>query len=150
VCSDAVVPSQMKKRELQQWLTERGIAWEEQWLRARLMQEVDRYRDKKPRVEILAEEQGHKLLFLPVHHPELNPIELVWATVKHYCGTIFSNSTSFKEQRQHLEESFGRDITPEYCAKVYEHVRHIEERYWNTDLIIDEEIEIEDDEGSPF
>jgi transposase len=147
---DAVVPSQMKKGELQQWLAERGISWEEQWLRARLMQEVDKYREKKPMVEILAEEQGHKLLFLPVHHPELNPIELVWATVKHYCGTIFSNSTSFKEQRQHLEESFGRDITPEYCAKVYEHVRHIEERYWNTDLIIDEEIEIEDDEGSPF
>ena len=150
VCSDAVVPSQMKKRELQQWLTERGISWEEQWLRARLMQEVDRYRDKKPMVEILAEEQGHKVLFLPVHHPELNPIELVWATVKHYCGTIFSNSTSFKEQRQHLEESFGRDITPEYCAKVYEHVQHIEEQYWNTDLVIDEEMEIEDDEGSPF
>jgi transposase len=150
VCRDAVVPSQMKKGDLQQWLTERGISWEEQWLRARLMQEVDKYRDKKPMVEILAEEQGHKVLFLPVHHPELNPIELVWATVKHYCGTIFSNSTSFKEQRQHLEESFGRDITPEYCAKVYEHVRHIEERYWNTDLIIDEEIEIDDDEGSPF
>ncbi len=35
-------------------------------------------------------------------------------------------------------------------AKVYEHVQHIEEQYWNTDLIIDEEIEIEDDEGSPF
>jgi transposase len=150
VCRDAVVPSQMNKGDLQQWLMERGIAWEEQWLRARLMQEVDRYRDKKPMVEILAEEQGHKVLFLPVHHPELNPIELVWATVKHYCGTIFSNSTSFKEQRQHLEESFGRDITPEYCAKVYEHVQHIEERYWNTDLILDEEIEIEDDEGSPF
>jgi hypothetical protein len=70
--------------------------------------------------------------------------------VKHYGGTIFSHSTSFKEQRQHLEESFERDITPEYCAKVYEHVQHIEERYWTTDLIIDEDIELEDDEGSPF
>src|SRR5881409_1927371 len=150
VGSDAVVPSQMKKGDLRQWLTERGITWEEQWLRARLLEEMDRYRDKKPMVEILAEAQGHKMLFLPVHHPELNPIELVWATVKHYCGTIFSNSTSFKEQRQHLEESFGKDITPEYCAKVYEHVQHIEERYWTTDLIIDEDIELEDDEGSPF
>jgi len=147
---DAVVPSQMKKGDLRQWLTERGIAWEEQWLRARLLEEMDRYRDKKPMVEILAEAQGHKVLFLPVHHPELNPIELVWATVKHYCGTVFSNSTSFKEQRQHLEESFTRDITPEYCAKVYEHGQHIEERYWTTDLIIDEDIELEDDEGSPF
>ena len=70
--------------------------------------------------------------------------------MKHYCGTIFSHSTSFKAQRQHLEESFERDITPEYCAKVYEHVQHREERYWTTDLIIDEDIELEDDEGSPF
>lgn len=70
--------------------------------------------------------------------------------MKHYCGTIFSKSPSFKEQRPHLEESFGRDITSEYCAKVYEHVQHIEERYGNADLMIDEDIEIEDDEGSPF
>jgi hypothetical protein len=83
VGSDAVVPSQMKKGDLRQWLTERGIAWEEQWLRARLLEEVDRYREKKPLVEMLAEAEGHKVLFLPVHHPELNPMELVWATVKH-------------------------------------------------------------------
>jgi len=150
VGSDAMVPSQMKKGDLRQWLTERGIVWEEHWLRARLLEEMDKHRDKTPMVELLAEAQGHKVLFLPVHHPELNPIELVWATVKHYCGAIFSNSTSFKEQRQHLEESFERDITPEYCAKVYEHVQHREERYWTTDLIIDEDIELEDDEGSPF
>jgi hypothetical protein len=70
VCRDAVVPSQRKKGELQQWQPERGLSWEEPWLRARLMQAVDRDRDKKPMVEILAEEQGHKVLFLPVHHPE--------------------------------------------------------------------------------
>jgi transposase len=114
---DAGVPSQMKKGDLRQWLTERGVAWEEQWLRARRLEEMDRYRDKKPMVEIWAEAHGHKVLFLPVHHPELNPIELVWATVKHYCGTIFSHSTSFKEQRQHLEESFERDITPNTVRK---------------------------------
>lgn len=148
VSRDAIVPSQMRKAVLQKWLTDHGITWEEPWLRARLMQEVDRYRDKKPMVEILAEEKGHKVLFLPVHHPELNPIELVWATVKNHCGTVFSNSTSFKEQRQNLEESINKDITPEYCMKVYEHVQKIEEKYWTTDLIIDDDIEIEDDDFS--
>ena len=76
------------------------------------MQEVDRYRDKKPMVEIVAEEKGHKVLFLPVHHPELHPLELVWATGKNSCGAVFSNSTSFTEQRQHLEASCKKDITP--------------------------------------
>jgi hypothetical protein len=150
VCRDAMVPSQMKKAALQEWLTHRGIRWEEQWLRARLMEEVDPYRDKKPMVEVFAEEKGQKLLFLPVHHPELNPIEFIWANVKNYCGTVFSNSTRFKEQRQHLEESFKKDITPEYCTKVYEHVQKIDERYWHTDLMIDDEIEIEADEFNQF
>jgi transposase len=146
VCRDSIVPSQMKKVDLQQWLMQRGITWEEQWLRARLTEEVERYRDKKPMVEVVAEEQGHKVLFLPVHHPELNPIELIWARVKNYCGAVFSNSTSFKEQRQHLEASFQKDITPAYCTKVYEHVQKIEEKYWQTDLMMDDEIEIADDE----
>lgn len=140
----------MNKVELQEWLTKRGIQWEEPWLRARLRQEVDRYRDKKPMVEVFAEAQGHKVLFLPVHHPELNPIALIWARVKNYCGVVLSNSTSFKEQRQHLAESFKKDITPEYCTKVYEHVQKIEEKYWQTDLMLDDEIEIEDDEFPQF
>ena len=143
-----MVPSQMSKGERQQWRTEPEIPWAEQWLRARLMQEVERYREKKPLVELCAEEQGHKGLFLPVHHPEFNPLELVWATVKHEWGTLFSHSTSCKEQRQHLEESFTRDITPEYWTKVYDQVQKIAERYWHTDLLLDEEIEIGDDELS--
>ena len=146
-CRDSIVPSQMKKVDLQQWLMQRGITWEEPWLRARLTEEVERYRDKKPMVEVVAEEQGHKVLFLPVHHPELNPIELIWARVKHDCGAVFSNRTSVKEQRQHLEASFKKDITPAYCTKVYEHVQKIEEKYWQTDLMMDDEIEIQDDEG---
>src|SRR2546429_2398665 len=97
--------------------------------------------------EIVAEEKGQKVLFLPVHHPELNPSELVGATGKNYCGAVFSKSTSFKEQRQHLEASCKKDITPAYCTKVYEHVQKIEEKYWQTDLMMDDEIEIEDDEG---
>jgi len=77
-------------------------------------------------------------------------MEFVGAPVQHYGGTLWSKSTSFKEQRQHLEESFGRDSTPASWAKVYEHVQPIEERYWHTDLILDEDMEIADDEGSPF
>jgi len=38
----AGVPSQMKKGDLRQWLTERGVAWEEHWLRARLLEEMER------------------------------------------------------------------------------------------------------------
>jgi transposase len=81
VAKDSVVPSQMIKTDLRNWLTEHGFEWEEKWLRERLIEEVDKRRDKKPLAELFAEEKGHKIFFLPVHHPELNPVELVWSAV---------------------------------------------------------------------
>lgn len=150
VTKDGITPSQMKKVEIQKWLTDRGFNWEEQWLRARLIEEVDRYRDKKPMIEAFAEKEGHKVIFLPVHHPELNPIELVWATAKNYCGSVFSNDTSFKEQRQNLEKSFNNDITLEYCLRVYDHIHKIEEKYWKADIAIDDEFEIDEEEPLLF
>jgi transposase len=132
----------MKKAELRKWLSDRGLSWEERWLRARLAEEVEKYRDNQPMIEKLAENNGHKVLFLPVRHSELNPIELVWATAKNYCASVFSNTTTFQEQRQHLEESFKKDVTPEYCAKLYKHVQLIEENYWEADLAMDDEVKI--------
>ena len=143
VAKDSTVPTQMRKAELQEWLSQHGADWEERWLRPRLVEEVENRRDKKPMVEMIAEQHGHRVLFLPVHHPELNPIELVWATAKNHCASLFSNTTSFKEQRKHLEEAFRKDIIPEYCAKVFEHVRSKEEKYWEADLAFDDELEIE-------
>lgn len=61
--------------------------------------------------------------------------------MKNHCGTVFSNDTSFNEQRQHLEDSLRNDITPAYCAKVYEHGQKIEETYWESDLMMDEELD---------
>ena len=43
-------------------------------------------------IETLAKKYGHSIIFLPPYHPELNPIELCWATVKNY---IAKNNKSF-------------------------------------------------------
>ena len=42
------------------------------------------FRNEKPRIIRFLEEKGHKALFLPKFHPELNPIERVWAQSKVY------------------------------------------------------------------
>jgi hypothetical protein len=139
VARDALNPTQMRKAELHAWLTERNIAWEAHWLCQRLREEVDRHRDKEPLIQGIAREHGHQVLFLPVHHPELNPIEFVWAAVKDQCAQQYSNATSFQDQRTHLEQGFTAVITPEYCTNVYAHVRTIEESYWETDLLRDDE-----------
>jgi hypothetical protein len=86
------------------------------------------------------------VLFLPVHHPELNPIELVWNMVKGECSRLFSNQTSFQDQRLRLEEAFSNKIDSEYCFEAFRHVRQFEDKYWETDLVLDDEL----DEGMEF
>ena len=107
VGKDSIIPKQMRKVELQEWLTQNEFDWEESWLKPRLIEEAEAKRDKKTMVEIFAENKGHRVLFLPVHHPELNPIELVWNTAKGECARLFSNKTSFQDQRMRLEEAFS-------------------------------------------
>jgi len=141
VGKDAIIPKQMRKIELQEWLTQHGFDWEENWLKPRLIEEVEAKRDKKTMVEIFAENKGHRVLFLPVHHPELNPIELVWNTVKGECARLFSNQTNFQDQRIRLEEAFSNKIDSEYCSEAFRHVRQFEEKYWETDLVLDDELD---------
>ena len=53
-----------------------------------------------------------KILFLPVAHPELNPIEMVWGNSKH----VVKNST-FQVKLELLEEYATSEM-----AKVYQSV----------------------------
>lgn len=141
VGKDSIIPKQMRKVELQEWLTSNKFNWEENWLKPRLIEEVENKRDKETMVEIFAEKAGHRVLFLPVHHPELNPIELVWNTAKEFCARLFSNETGFKDQRRYLEDAFKKEINSEYCTETFRHVRQIEEKYWKADLILDDELD---------
>jgi len=141
VGKDAIIPQQMSKVELQEWLTPHECVWEERWLKPRLMAEVDDKRDKKTLVEIVAEHQGHRVLFLPVHHPALNPLEVVWNTAKGEGARLFSNKTRFQDQRLRLEEAFRNKIDSKYCAEAFRHVRQCEEKYWEADLALDDEFE---------
>ena len=40
------------------------------------------FRNKKPLLQLVIEQAGHKCLFLLRFHCELNPIEMVWAQAK--------------------------------------------------------------------
>ena len=64
VSRDQISPNQMTKAELRTRFTERNLLWEEKWLRARLIEEVEKHRDQKTMVESLAENHGHQILFL--------------------------------------------------------------------------------------
>lgn len=137
VPEDQVVPTQMRKAEIQQWLTAHHISWEDHWLKPKLAHVMKAHLDPTPFVTKEALAKGHKVLVLPVHHPELNPIELVWAFVKNLCAKKFQTGLGFQEVRKHLHEAFT-DVAPELCQKFYTHVKKIEEEYWQRDVELEE------------
>jgi len=136
VSEEQITPGVMKKGELQQWLSSKQIHWEEHWLKPRLLQEVDQNIDKTPIVQKIAEGNGHKVLLLPVHHPELNPIELLWGIVKNECARLLREGVTFKQVRVHLENAFD-NVHSETFEKLYNKIKRKEDEYWNTDLQID-------------
>jgi hypothetical protein len=125
VPEEPLMPSAMRKAELQQWLSSHGLAWESHWLRPQLQQELEQHIDKTPLITKLAARHGHQVLILPVHHPELNPIELVWAIVKNECARLLRTGTQFKEVRQHLEAAFTK-LSADTSRKLYETIRQTE------------------------
>ena len=102
---------------------------------------IIRARKPKPvfKTDVLAGEQGHFVLRLPVRHCELNPIELIWANCKNF---VAKNNTSFKmaDVKQLISASFGR-ISPAVWAKCDDHVLKIEDDNWKTDLVAESTIE---------
>ena len=65
-------------------LEERGISTlgkGADWMRETLAKHAD-FRDEKSMIERMLVERGHIPCFLPKFHPELNPIERVWAQLK--------------------------------------------------------------------
>jgi hypothetical protein len=137
VPSEQIIPQALRKAELREWLTHKNIPWKNHWLKARLVEEVNNNHDKTPMVQTLAEAHGHKFLLLPVHHPELNPIELIWAIVKNECGRLLRQGVKFPEVREHLQAAF-HNITAATCDKLYQKIQRQEESYWTTDMELDD------------
>ena len=90
-------------------------------------------------METVSKEYGHEILRLPPYHSELNPIELAWAAEKNYVAgenkdmSLDSVEKLFRKKREELPEDFWR--------KCVEHVKKIEENYWESDRIQDNKVE---------
>ena len=68
-----------------------------------------------------------KVLFLPVSHTELNPIEMVWALLKR---AFASKNVSFMlTEVQQLTRRRLQFLTAAQFAKFYEHAKKEEDKY---------------------
>jgi hypothetical protein len=83
---------------------------------------------------------GHTVLRLPPYHPDLNPIELIWATVK---NNVSKKNITFKlEDVRKLAEHEFDQITPEEWQKRCQHVINIEQKYLENEAFTDIHTEI--------
>ncbi|KAG8239832.1 hypothetical protein J437_LFUL011458 [Ladona fulva] len=83
-----------KKDRIKGWLTSKNINFHNDCLKRDLLFLVDQVRKdfEKFRVDELAKSKGCSVLRLPPYHCELNPIEMVWAQIKHYVNTLCERS----------------------------------------------------------
>ena len=72
--------------------------------------------------------KGHVCLRLPPYHPQLNPIELVWAEIKRLLA--LQNTTFKLNNIEKLTKEAISEINKEFWNKCENHVHKIEEEYW--------------------
>jgi hypothetical protein len=79
---------------------------------------------------------GHVALRLPPYHPEVNPIEKMWAMVKNWVA--MKNVTfQLQDVRRLAEEKFSSIKKEEWLA-VCEHVQEVEEKYIKNEHLVDD------------
>ncbi|KAE9270433.1 hypothetical protein PF008_g30617 [Phytophthora fragariae] len=69
---------------------------------------------------------GHKVLFTPPYHPELQPIELIWAAIKNLIAK--NPCRTMVELEAKIHDGIN-SITSKTWLKAYRHVQNVEEEY---------------------
>jgi len=124
--------SALNKPELADWLVNHDYPAEQEALMKHSKAElVQLCKDRRPtpvfEAILLGAVYNITVIFLPVAHPELNPIELIWAQVK---GAIRRQNTDFQIARlRQLGEETMAAITPEDWAGAEKHSMEFEDKY---------------------
>jgi transposase len=102
--------SKLRKAELQAFLERKSIAYGARDTVAILSEKARDHIEKREKreCEALAEEQGHKVLWTPPYHSDIQPIELLWARIKGEVGRQYDIHSTFALVYERLMASFDR------------------------------------------
>lgn len=131
---DKVPTKSMKKGSMIAWLDKHGVDHTTAKTKADLLAIVnasDQSKVKYFRVDQYLREHGHTSLRLPPYHPQLNPIELVWAEMKKKVA-LANTTFQLRDVKRHTIDALS-SISPEFWQKCEDHVKSIEEKYWQSD-----------------
>ena len=86
-------------------------------------------------------ESGHEVFRLPPYHCELDAFKLVWQTADLKNFVAKENTTCSLETVEKLFRERRLVLTSEFCGRCVEHVKRVEEKYSETDRIVDLKID---------
>lgn len=129
------------KADIQKWLNENNIPFEEYLYKSELLCLVDKYKpDPIYEADEILRENGHEVLRLPPYHCDLNPIELIWSQAKRKIAKK-NIGLSAADTEKLIHESFA-SITADDWKTMTDHVIHVENKYKQRDHIT-EGVELE-------
>ncbi|XP_045454971.1 uncharacterized protein LOC123664476 [Melitaea cinxia] len=115
--------STTNKADMQQWLRDKGIAYEQSLLKLELYDIIKKHKDQhiKYKIDDFIKSKGFDVLRLPPYHPELNAIENIWGIVKNDIASknIEQNMTNMETL---INESLNK-VTSETWCKTCTHVK---------------------------
>lgn len=134
---DRAPTSASRKKDMLDWLTEKGIPYRSEMFKPELYDliKINKHRFKTFKIDRLLAKFGHTVLRLPPYHPDLNPIENIWALVKDH---VAQKNVTFRleDARTLLEEKIASIGAEEWSARCLHAIR-IENNYIESDHIID-------------
>lgn len=123
------------KQQIIDWLSSKNIKFNPTSTKVQLYELIKR---NKPPIRYitdeLAEYSGHKVLRTPVRHCELNPIELIWATIKYFVAK--RNNTFRMANVKALVLQAIESVTANDWDKAVQHTMEIEKKFWEVDSVI--------------
>lgn len=127
------------KADIQKWLRENKIPYEECYKKEELMCLVEENRvGPVYAAEEILKQHGHEVLKLPPYHCDLNAIELIWSLAKRKVASR-NLGLHGSETENLIRECFSM-ITPADWKKCTDHVINVEEKYKSKDNILDTEL----------
>ena len=123
------------------WLKDKGISFPSKALRAELWTLAKQHRDIHAQkiIDEIAKKSGHEVLRLPPYHCELDAIKVVWADLKNFVAK--ENTTCNLETVKKLFRERRSVLTSEFYGRCVKHVKRVEEKYSETDRIMDLKID---------
>jgi len=138
---DKAPTTKSRKQDMKDWLTKHNVPFSDDMFVPELYKLVLLHKPRFIRfvIDELVEKEEHTILRLPPYHPDLNPIELIWADIKGHVSRM--NTTSKMTAVQQICEDKIASMGPEDWEPKCVHVKGIENEYSAREPAIDDLME---------